>query len=206
MVDSELCNSVPGSPSADTGSDLHETAAELDDNPPNGLQIQGPSLALEHVYDYEPGGHHPVQLGDIFDDGRHRVIHKLGSGGYANVWLCHDLPAPTPKYVALKILMAEASTEDCQELVWAEQLKGTMETDETRPICAPFRYFRTDGPNGSHLCCVCPVLGPQVSSGLLNSSEDPDRTLRGICHETATAMESLHALGICHGGQKSLEC
>lgn len=206
MTNFELSHSAPASPSADRGPDLHETAAVLDDNPTSGIQIEGRPFALEHVYDYEPGGHHPVQLGDVFDDGRHRVIHKLGSGGYANVWLCRDLAAPTPKYVALKILMAEASTEDCPELMWAEQLKSTMGADETAPICAPLRHFRTDGPNGSHFCFVYPVLGPSVSSGLLNSSKDPDRTLRGICHQTAAAMASLHALDICHGGQKSLKC
>lgn len=206
MVDSEPSNSAPGSLPADTGSDLLGTAAELDDNPTNGLHIEGPPFALEHVYDYEPGGHQPVQLGDVFDNGRYRVLHKLGSGGYANVWLCRNLAAPTLKYAALKILMAEASTEDCRELMCAEQLKRTTVADETRPICAPLRHFGTDGPNGSHLCFMYPVLGLKVSSGLLNSSEDPDRTLRGICHETAKAMALLHARGICHGGQISLEC
>lgn len=203
MTDSDLSNSAPGSL---PGSDLHETAAELDDNPTNGLQVEGSSFSLEQVYDYEPGGHSPVQLGDTFDDGRYRVLHKLGSGGYANVWLCRDLAASTPKYVALKILMAENSTEDCPELLFTEQLKGTSVADDTGPICAPLRHFTTDGPNGSHLCFVYPVLGPKVSSGLLNSSKDPDKTLRDICHETVAAVALLHGLGICHGGQISLKC
>lgn len=206
MAGSELTKPAPNSSLADTGSDLNETAAELDDNPTNGLHIEGAPFALEHIYDYEAGGHHPIQLGDVFDNGRYRVIHKLGSGGYANVWLCLDLAAPTPKYVALKILMAEASTEDCRELLCAEKLKDTVVADRTGPICAPLRHFGTDGPNGSHLCFVYPILGPKVSSGLLNSSKDPDGTLRGICHETVKAIALLHGLGICHGGQISLRC
>lgn len=205
MADSELHNPAPDSTPADTGSDLHETAAELDEKPTNGLRIEGNPFALEHIYDYEAGGHHPIQLGDVLDNRRYRVIHKLGSGGYANVWLCRDCAAPTPKYFALKILMAEASTEDCHELLCAEQLKSTMVANETGPICAPLRHFGTDGPNGSHLCFVSPVLGPKVSSGLLNSAEDPDRTLREICHETVAAIALLHAQGICHGGQISLK-
>lgn len=201
MADSELPNTTPGSTPADTGSDLHETAAELDENPTNGLHIEGIPFSLEHLYDYEAGGHHPIQQGDVLDNGRYRVIHKLGSGGYANVWLCRDLAAPTPKYVALKILMAEASTEDCRELLCAEQLKSTMVPNDNGPICAPLRHFGADGPNGSHLCFVYPVLGPKVSSGLLNSAEDPDRALREICHEAVAAIALLHSLGICHGGQ-----
>lgn len=200
MAGSELPSPAPGCTSADTGSDLHETAAELDENPTNGLHIEEAPFALEHLYDYEAGGHHPIQLGDVLDNGRYRVIHKLGSGGYANVWLCRDLAAPTPKFVALKILMADASTEDCRELLCAEKLKSTMVANETGSICAPLRHFETDGPNGSHLCFVYPVLGPKVSSGLLNSAEDPDRTLREICHETVTALALLHALGLCQGG------
>lgn len=163
MADCELPNPSPGSTPGERGSDLHEIAAELDENPTNGLHFEGTPFALEHLYDYEPGGHHPIKLNDVFDNGRYRVIHKLGNGGYANVWLCCDFAAPTPKYVALKILMAEASTEDCRELLCAEQLKKTMVASETGPICAPLRHFKTDGPNGSHLCFVYPVLGPKVS-------------------------------------------
>lgn len=203
MADPDLSNSASGSLPE---SDLHETAAELDDNPTNGLRVEGAPFSLEQVYDYEPGGHHPVQLGDIFDDGRYRVLHKLGSGGYANVWLSRDLAASTPKYVALKILMAEDSTEDCRELLFTEQLKATMVADDTGPICASLRHFRMDGPNGSHLCFVYPVLGPKVSSGLLNSSRDPEKALREICRETVAAVALLHGLGICHGGQISLKC
>lgn len=206
MADSELPNPAPRPTPADKGSDLHETAAEIDDNPTNGLHIEGNPFALEHLYDYEAGGHHPIQIGDALDNGRYRVIHKLGSGGYANAWLCLDLAAPTPKYVALKILMAEASTEDCRELLCAEQLKSLMVADETGPICAPLRHFETYGPNGSHLCFVYPVLGPKVSSGLLNSAENPDRTLREICHGVVTALALLHSLGVCHGGQIPLNC
>lgn len=204
MADPELPNPTHDCTPAYTAQDLHETAAELDENPTNGLHIEGTPFALEHLYEYEAGGHHPVQLDDVLDDGRYRVIHKLGSGGNANVWLCRDLAAPTPKYVALKILMAEASTEDCRELLCAEQLKSLMVADETGPICAPLRHFRTDGPNSSHLCFVYSVLGPQVSSGLLNSSKDPEKNLREICHETVTALALLHALGLCHGGQRPL--
>ncbi|KEZ40231.1 hypothetical protein SAPIO_CDS9292 [Scedosporium apiospermum] len=66
------------------------------------------SLEIEHIYDYEPGGHHPVRLGDTFGDaGRYRVIHKLGSGGFATVWLCQDMTVTeTPGYWALKIVVA----------------------------------------------------------------------------------------------------
>ena len=39
---------------------------------------------------YRKGGYHPTHLGDTFKDGRYKIIHKLGWGGYATVWLARD--------------------------------------------------------------------------------------------------------------------
>ena len=39
---------------------------------------------------YRKSGYHPTHLGDIFKDGRYKIMHKLGWGGYATVWLARD--------------------------------------------------------------------------------------------------------------------
>jgi hypothetical protein len=39
---------------------------------------------------YGPGGFHPVRLGDTFKDGRYKIHHKLGWGGFSTVWLAKD--------------------------------------------------------------------------------------------------------------------
>ncbi len=44
----------------------------------------------EDLSRYRPGGYHPVTLGDTFNDGRYKVYHKLGWGGYSTAWLAHD--------------------------------------------------------------------------------------------------------------------
>lgn len=50
-----------------------------------------PSDDTEDIfYMYRPGGFHPVHLGDLLD-GRFEVVHKLGHGGHATVWLCQEL-------------------------------------------------------------------------------------------------------------------
>jgi serine/threonine-protein kinase SRPK3 len=44
----------------------------------------------ESISGYRPGGYHPVSLGDTFKNGRYKVYHKLGWGGYSTVWLAKD--------------------------------------------------------------------------------------------------------------------
>ena len=54
----------------------------------------------EDMSKYRPGGFHPVRLGDTFKDGRYKIHHKLGWGGYSTVWLAKD-----KKYAAVKRML-----------------------------------------------------------------------------------------------------
>ena len=40
---------------------------------------------------YWKGGYHPTHLGETLKEGRYKILHKLGWGGYATVWLARDL-------------------------------------------------------------------------------------------------------------------
>lgn len=39
---------------------------------------------------YRKGGYHPVKPGDLFNNGRYKVVNKLGFGVYSTVWLVFD--------------------------------------------------------------------------------------------------------------------
>ena len=175
----------------------------LDEALYNGLRLERAPFGLERVFDYEPGGHHPVHLGDTLGDRyQYRVVHKLGTGGLANVWFCRDLTIhDTTRYVALKILMAEASTDDCPELLANTDLPA--DEDGLNHIVHALDHFRVQGPNGSHLCFVYPVLGPAVSIGLSENAPNHDEILRNICRRMVEAMDYLHSHGVCHGGKFS---
>ncbi|KAF8852187.1 hypothetical protein BDZ45DRAFT_678522 [Acephala macrosclerotiorum] len=81
--------SVPRSPGS-----TFTANEEMVDGGSNGLHLELAPFGLEHIYDYEPDGHHPVRLGDVYGNyGRYRVIHKLSSVGFATVWLCRDTEA-----------------------------------------------------------------------------------------------------------------
>src|SRR5258707_15740816 len=45
---------------------------------------------IEEIEDYQPGGYHPISIGNTFDQGRYRILHKLGLGGSSTVWLVCD--------------------------------------------------------------------------------------------------------------------
>lgn len=48
----------------------------------------------EAVEGYQPGGYHPVHLGERYGwKGRYKILHKLGCGSYSTVWLARDLTA-----------------------------------------------------------------------------------------------------------------
>ncbi|GFF36955.1 hypothetical protein IFM51744_03300 [Aspergillus udagawae] len=182
-------NYAPGSPG------LSQSEEQYDERPFNGLYIDMAPFALEKTWDYEPGGHHVVQLGHCLGrQGEYRVIHKLGSGGFANVWLCQVLRNGIPHYVALKILMADYSKDHCPEL----RVERLREFGLEKHIRLPFDQFRIEGPNGSHLCFVYPVAGSRVSL-IAQQFEDPDKSLRKMARQAAEVMAALHSHGICHG-------
>lgn len=169
--------------------------------PDNGLRVQGAPRGYENIYDYEQGEHHPVHLGDILHQ-QYKVLHKLGSGGFANVWLCFDTSAERPCYMALKIIMAEVSTPDCPEFRVSQLVNGRSLSDEL--FCLPLDLFEIDGPNGRHNVFVYPVLGPNVASIPRGNAIDGKVPYREICSQVAHAMAVLHEHGICHGGMLCL--
>ncbi|KAH7875578.1 uncharacterized protein C8R40DRAFT_1011474, partial [Lentinula edodes] len=111
---------------------------------------------------YQPGGFHPVQIGDKFSAGRYRIIHKLGFGGSSTIWLARDgkfSDTGSGKLVAVKALRADESTTDYPDLVIPKLLQRT----------GPSHYFRivedhffVDGPNGRHQFLVSALAGPSV--------------------------------------------
>ncbi|KAL1698642.1 kinase-like domain-containing protein [Schizophyllum commune] len=58
----------------------------------------------EDVTCYRPQGYHPVKIGDVLGGSstQYRIMHKLGFGGYATVWLAQKLDT-SRAFVALKI-------------------------------------------------------------------------------------------------------
>ena len=157
----------------------------------------------EDVEGYGPGGFHPVHLGDIYE-GRYRVIHKLGAGGYSTTWLARD--EMEKEYVALKVIKASEGTS-CTEL---RMLQCLAETPSEHPGQAHFRglqsYFTINGPHGEHCCLVTEVAGPMLPSLYDYPKRGFARRMkasiaRKFAKQIAQALSYLHSNSIGHGGQ-----
>jgi hypothetical protein len=125
---------------------------------------------------YKPGGYHPVNIGDKYNNGRYTVIEKLGWGHFSTVWMCYDKKRSTPEepaFVAMKIQKSaphyrEAALDEIELLsnvtdalnsqsVLAENLY-TQENYVVRLI----DHFDHVGPHGKHVCMVFEMLGENL--------------------------------------------
>ena len=151
----------------------------------------------EDLEKYEPGGFHPVHLGDTYDD-RYKIIHKLGSGGFSTVWLARDILEDT--WVALKIVVAESSStvETKSHMVRDTLAKG----GQSPRFAIHSRLFYIQGPDGHHLCVVLPVLGLSALrlSHWIESRIRP-RLCRMIAYQAAKGVCELDSQSLCHGGK-----
>ncbi|POS75546.1 serine/threonine protein kinase-36 [Diaporthe helianthi] len=154
----------------------------------------------ESIEEYKPGGFHPTHLGDLLgQEGRYRVVHKLGHGGFGTVWLCRDIGQN--KWKAVKILAAVHSTGSSADLKICEMLSNMSPQEKdihVSHVVVPEDHFWHEGPNGRHLCVVMPVLGPNLedTAEQYDYQEEP---LKKICYQLVLAMKFLHDRGICHG-------
>jgi serine/threonine protein kinase len=150
------------------------------------------------LFNYIPGGFHPVAIGDLLgEEGRYRVAHKLGHGGYATVWLCHD--KISKKWRAVKIMAAELSKPDCADLRALKLFEGIdRDVLTANHIQLDLEHFWIKGPNGRHLSFVLPLLGANLSDTYDVYGHVPE-LMKDICFQLVEAMKFMHSHSLCHG-------
>lgn len=160
---------------------------------------------LENLALYNPGGLHPVDIGDLID-GRFEVFRKLGAGGFGVVWLCLD--KQTNRWRAVKMLAAVHSVGNTnKEIEVLKYLQSRSSPNELarNHIAAPVEHFYINGPNGRHLCFVFPVFGPSASSWSLGLEHNEESTLvlvKEVCRQLAKGVRFLHRNNVVHGDIK----
>jgi serine/threonine-protein kinase SRPK3 len=153
---------------------------------------------------YRTGGFHPVHLSDVFKKGRYTVIHKLGHGGFATVWLARD--GIRQRYVALKILAARLS-RDCPEIETLRRLRNSEDHEGKPYVMSLLDHFWIDGPNGKHLCVVSEVAGTSIKQfnecpGFKSGTRRLKAKLaRNVALQAAKGLAFIHFTGTVHGGR-----
>lgn len=167
----------------------------------NGLMVKGPPDGVEPVFTYTKGGNLPVHIHSQL--GKYKVVHKLGFGNSSNVWLCRDTKSDEPKYFAIKVLYADAPTDNPDH--WIGLYFGTTKGKQVNAnLCLPLEYLDIHGPNGTSHLIVYPLLGPTLASLFrMRSDTKGVAMMRDMCHQVVHAIVSLHKCDICHGGKSS---
>lgn len=75
----------PGSPNA-----LTKAAESHQQDSNECIPVINPFQGEENPVDYQPGGYHPVYIGEVYN-GRYKVLNKIGWGMYSTVWIVEDL-------------------------------------------------------------------------------------------------------------------
>ncbi|KAH9961214.1 kinase-like domain-containing protein [Russula dissimulans] len=165
---------------------------------------------IEEIEDYQPGGYHPISIGDTFDQGRYRILHKLGFGGSSTVWLARDQREGKDRgrIATLKAMRADISSQspgEIPELAISQTLIQSLPPSHSADFQPVDHHFLVQGPNGSHRFLIYPLAGPSI----LAMSDSPGRVAgsrrlradlaRKVAKQTATTLHHMHSAGVVHG-------
>ena len=146
----------------------------------------------QNVEDVDIYGYHPVKPGDVVGH-RFKIIHKLGNGGFALVWLARDLDQG--RYFALKILKADAPDREVKVLELLRNATGNIR------ITSLHETFTIRGRNGFHQCLVLDLGGPSLKHVTLYCKRPSLPFLKAAARKLVEGLAALHAAGVCHGGK-----
>ncbi|ODH50530.1 CMGC/SRPK protein kinase [Paracoccidioides brasiliensis] len=128
---------------------------------------------VEQVEEYRHGGYHPVHLGDVFNE-KYKVLGKLAFGQFSTVWLAVD--QRFQQQVAMKVLKAKASQQSKELEILLHLSRPEVQHAGKTNVLELLDYFEHQGPNGTHLCLVFPIiLGLEYihASGLIHCDLQP---------------------------------
>lgn len=156
-----------------------------------------PSLDdVEDVEKYRYGGLHPINLHAVLNK-KYEIVHKLGHGGFATIWLARVLNEE--RYVAIKVLIAKGPVQDLKFLAYLQN-RGANHPS----IVSLQDAFELEGPNGRHQCLVFDSVGPSLSRFSANGHRLSSSMARDTAQQIAEAVSYLHSAGIGHGGKRAV--
>ncbi|CAG8017508.1 unnamed protein product [Penicillium olsonii] len=154
---------------------------------------------------YQPGGFHPVYIGDVFNN-RYKILNKLGYGRYSTVWLVQDVQNQgheTREFLALKVLSAECYGDE-KDIFEREILKHLRDCNPEqlgyKQICHLVDDFEHKGPNGTHICLVFEAMGETLDSfqAMFPECRIPNLLTRRFAIQMLLALDYAHDHNVIH--------
>lgn len=157
----------------------------------------GPTFT-ENMELYQPGGLHPVQIEDCIED-RYHIVHKLGCGGSATVWLARD--TEKERYVALKIVTANMSQCAEAEASVYKKLHESLPEGTREDFLLPlYDSFWIEGPNGKHMCLSMGISGPSlVSFRHAETMKIRPDLVNVVAAQVVEGLSEMHKVGLVYG-------
>lgn len=157
-----------------------------------------PVEEVERLERYQPGGYHPIMIGDVLHF-RYQVVHKLGYGAYSTTWLCRD--HKSDQLVAVKVGTADSSVREIGILNDLDH-SSSLEHSGRAMIPSVQNSFVLHGPNGNHPCYVTALAMCSISAAKNGSYKRlfQARTARSLIVQLVQAVEYIHSKGIVRGG------
>ncbi|KAL4934187.1 kinase-like domain-containing protein [Aspergillus undulatus] len=152
---------------------------------------------VEALEKYQPGGYHPIRIGDVLN-GRYHIADKLGFGGYSTVWLALD--THLKRYVAVKVNIADSLPRETKVLkALSAPLPSRSPAHPGHGLVPIFLdEFEVQGPNGRHMCYT--VTPAQCNLREISFSRlFPLEVARALSYGLTQAVAYTHSQGYVHG-------
>ncbi|KAL2286408.1 hypothetical protein FJTKL_06794 [Diaporthe vaccinii] len=155
-------------------------------------------IDAEPLHRYRVGGYYPLKLGDVLKQGRYKILHKVGWGGYSTTWAARD--RKENRYVAVKVSVSQKSGSREYQILRA--ISALPRGPGRNHVMQMLDHFEETGPNGTHGCLVLELLGPNVPDLIDSSYSDerlPARLAKSVARQALSGVDFLSIHQIGHG-------
>ncbi|KAL4882119.1 kinase domain-containing protein [Aspergillus karnatakaensis] len=136
---------------------------------------------------------YPISIGEVIHD-RYLIEHKIGWGGFAVIWMAHDLQ--DRQDVALKVFRAGKSAEI--EIQKQDIIRELVK--DTSHLVTYLQKFEVTTNTRCHQVLVLPLRGPCIDS--LVTKQIPVAVRMSAAKQLLEALGNLHKADIVHRADK----
>ena len=147
------------------------------------------------------GGYYPATINQKIDNGKYKIVRKLGYGPRSSTWLVSRTQAHEPGHFAVKIFTVAASER--AKIVELPILEEVDKVSRSSSLELPGFYhcFWQETTMGRHLCFVMNPLSTSVRDLQrdANNQRLPVHAVQRIVWSVSNSLNGLHNVKIMHG-------